>query len=193
MELWKSDGTAGGTTILKDINTTPPDYIVDHHTGGQTYLRITGTAGDDTLTSVLDWGDGTMSSGVVTWRLPAEIPPVLGERHGLLQAFLNLAKNSHRAVRERSVRELSISVSVEQQRVTVRQRRLEALQRSIEKIDALAGEEYARSRLGSLTVSVVATGRLVLDRDKPQLFVIDGKERRAFRTAPTKGAAERSP
>lgn len=56
-----------------------------------------------------DWRE---INGQVIWRLPAEMPFVVAERHGLLQAFLNLAQNSHRAVQDCSVRELSISVSV---------------------------------------------------------------------------------
>jgi len=39
------------------------------------------------------------------------MPVVLAERHGLLQTFLNLSKNSHRAVEDRPVRELAIAVS----------------------------------------------------------------------------------
>ena len=41
------------------------------------------------------------------------MPAVLGERHGLLQAFLNLAKNSYRAVQDRDLRELRITVTTE--------------------------------------------------------------------------------
>ncbi|MDQ1471572.1 MAG: two-component system, LuxR family, sensor kinase FixL [Bryobacterales bacterium] len=52
------------------------------------------------------------SGGKVRWRLPLEAPRVLAERHGLLQAFLNLSQNSLRAVQDCAVRELTISVSV---------------------------------------------------------------------------------
>ena len=51
--------------------------------------------------------------GAIIWNLPAAMPAVLGERHGLLQAFLNLAKNSYRAVQDRDVRELRITVTTE--------------------------------------------------------------------------------
>jgi signal transduction histidine kinase len=64
-----------------------------------------------------DWRE---IDGIVNWRLPAQVPTVLAERHGLLQAFLNLAQNSLRAVQGCSVRELSIIVSVEQQKVAIR-------------------------------------------------------------------------
>jgi len=57
-----------------------------------------------------DWRE---IGGTIVWDLPAELPAVLGERHGLLQAFLNLAHNSHRAVQEAPARELRISVAVE--------------------------------------------------------------------------------
>src|SRR5260370_23381765 len=41
-----------------------------------------------------DWRE---IDGTVLWQLPPELPIVLAERHGLLQAFLNVANNSHRA------------------------------------------------------------------------------------------------
>ncbi len=49
--------------------------------------------------------------GRVHWRLQPDIAPVAGERHGLLQAFLNLAQNSLRAVQYSDVRELQIDLS----------------------------------------------------------------------------------
>jgi C4-dicarboxylate-specific signal transduction histidine kinase len=58
--------------------------------------------------------------GTVRWQLPEDMPVVWAEPHGLLQAFLNLAQNSHRAVQEEAVRELSISVSSQEQKVLIR-------------------------------------------------------------------------
>ena len=58
--------------------------------------------------------------GTIHWHLPDDMPMVFAEPHGLLQAFLNLAQNSHRAVQEEAVRELSISVSSKEQKVFVR-------------------------------------------------------------------------
>jgi signal transduction histidine kinase len=49
--------------------------------------------------------------GSVRWRLPPQLPAVTADPHGLLQAFLNLAQNSHRAVQEGAARDLTISVS----------------------------------------------------------------------------------
>jgi len=57
--------------------------------------------------------------GRVVWDLPAELPMILADSHGLLQAFLNLAHNSHRAVLDRPVRELKIIVQVRQDRVAI--------------------------------------------------------------------------
>jgi len=57
-----------------------------------------------------DWRE---IGGRIVWDLPAAMPVVLGERHGLLQAFLNLAHNSHRAVQEAPAQELRISLAVE--------------------------------------------------------------------------------
>jgi two-component system sensor kinase FixL len=63
-----------------------------------------------------DWNE---MHGTLRWNLPNEIPVVLGQRHGLLQAFLNLAQNSRRAVADCPVRELYISVSATTRRVIV--------------------------------------------------------------------------
>ena len=64
-----------------------------------------------------DWRE---IDGALRWHLPRSIPRVLAERQGLLQAFMNLAQNSHRAVLESAVRELSISVSAGEQTATIR-------------------------------------------------------------------------
>ena len=64
-----------------------------------------------------DWQE---CEGEVRWQLPDRIPPVLADASGLLQALLNLARNSHRAVQQGETRELCISVSVRDQRVYVR-------------------------------------------------------------------------
>jgi C4-dicarboxylate-specific signal transduction histidine kinase len=58
--------------------------------------------------------------GRVHWSIPSSTPAVLADRYGLLQAFLNLARNSHRAVQESPRHELSISASSEAGRITVR-------------------------------------------------------------------------
>jgi len=57
--------------------------------------------------------------GDMRWRLPAVMPSVVADPSGLLQAFLNLAKNSHRAVQKTSRRELQIEVVVKSNRVSV--------------------------------------------------------------------------
>jgi two-component system sensor kinase FixL len=64
-----------------------------------------------------DWQD---VDGTLRWRLPAEMPAVLADPHGLLQAFLNLAQNSLRAVQESPVRELKIGVEIREQKAFVR-------------------------------------------------------------------------
>jgi two-component system, LuxR family, sensor kinase FixL len=57
----------------------------------------------------LDWRE---IEGSVVWLAAPEMPTVLADRHGLLQAFFNLARNSHRAVQSGSRRELRIAVTV---------------------------------------------------------------------------------
>jgi C4-dicarboxylate-specific signal transduction histidine kinase len=58
--------------------------------------------------------------GRIHWHVPAELPRVFAEAHGLLQAFLNLTRNSHRAVQETDSRELWIDVHLEPGKVVVR-------------------------------------------------------------------------
>ena len=64
-----------------------------------------------------DWSE---IEGQVIWRLPDAMPIVVAERHGLLQAFLNLAQNSHRAVRHSPVRQLTVSVATRGQTAEIR-------------------------------------------------------------------------
>jgi two-component system sensor kinase FixL len=64
-----------------------------------------------------DWRE---IGGKVQWCLPADLPQVLAEPHGLLQAFLNLVQNSHRAVQRETSRLLNVTVAWELKRVIVR-------------------------------------------------------------------------
>jgi signal transduction histidine kinase len=57
--------------------------------------------------------------GIVEWIFPAAVPAVIAEPHGLLQAFMNLAKNSHRAVQKNHRRALRISVHTNDNKVLV--------------------------------------------------------------------------
>jgi two-component system, LuxR family, sensor kinase FixL len=58
--------------------------------------------------------------GTLRWNVPADAPCVIAEPHGLLQAFLNLAQNSLRAVQQGEARRLQIDVCPEGNKVTVR-------------------------------------------------------------------------
>jgi two-component system sensor kinase FixL len=60
------------------------------------------------------------AGGAVHWNIPRDLPGVLADSHGLLQVFLNLAHNSHRAVQECYTRELAVEACVEEQRVIIR-------------------------------------------------------------------------
>jgi two-component system sensor kinase FixL len=64
-----------------------------------------------------DWRE---IGGKVKWCLPADNPQVLAEPHGLLQAFLNLVQNSHRAVQLEDLRLLNVTVARELKKVIVR-------------------------------------------------------------------------
>jgi len=60
-------------------------------------------------------------SGIsVVWDLPDSLPPVWAERQALLQVFLNIAKNSQRAVEQGGRKELIVRVSSEADSVIVR-------------------------------------------------------------------------
>jgi two-component system sensor kinase FixL len=91
---------------------------------GDTFEEVTLGSVLDDLRIVIeqDWRE---IEGAVFWHIPKAIPKVLADGHGLLQTFLNLAHNSHRAVQTRPAheppwRELSVVVTVEEQRVSVR-------------------------------------------------------------------------
>jgi PAS domain S-box-containing protein len=55
-----------------------------------------------------DWDE---IEGTIRWDIPRGLSPVLADSHGLLQALLNLARNSHRAVQHQPVRQLAVAVS----------------------------------------------------------------------------------
>jgi signal transduction histidine kinase len=82
--------------------------------------------GDLTLRAVLDdlrividpqWRE---MGGELRFAVPAVLPNVIAERHGLFQAFLNLSRNSLRAVRACGLRHLFINVSLEANKVLIR-------------------------------------------------------------------------
>ncbi len=56
----------------------------------------------------------------VTWETAPGLPLVQADHHGLLQAFLNLARNSVRALRNCPRREMRVSANVERDLVVVR-------------------------------------------------------------------------
>lgn len=82
-------------------------------------------AGDVSLKEVLDSlriviePDWREIDGLIKWKIPETAITVWAERHGLLQAFLNVAQNSHRAVQRASARCLDISVLSRGNRVIV--------------------------------------------------------------------------
>ncbi|MGC3972348.1 MAG: ATP-binding protein [Pirellulales bacterium] len=64
-----------------------------------------------------DWLD---VEGRILVELPAGLPDVVADPHGLLQIFLNLSQNSCRAVAEANVRELRITAASEEGNVRVK-------------------------------------------------------------------------
>jgi two-component system, LuxR family, sensor kinase FixL len=57
--------------------------------------------------------------GSVLWNAPKEPLRVLADRYGLLQVFLNLAQNSHRAVQKASTKQLTVAVLEQFERVSI--------------------------------------------------------------------------
>jgi C4-dicarboxylate-specific signal transduction histidine kinase len=60
------------------------------------------------------------AGGTVAWNVAAGLPLVQAEQHGLLHVFLNLARNSQRAIGASPTRELMVEAAVEGDLVTVR-------------------------------------------------------------------------
>jgi two-component system, LuxR family, sensor kinase FixL len=56
----------------------------------------------------------------IEWRAQEKLPLVRADRYGLIQVFLNLAKNSQRAMETSDPRKLRVSTSLEDKQVTVR-------------------------------------------------------------------------
>lgn len=78
------------------------------------------------LTSVFDevrvlidaaYGESQME---IDWQVPDTLPLVLAERYGLIQVFLNLAKNSRRAMESAAIKRLRVTASKEGHTVTIR-------------------------------------------------------------------------
>ncbi len=78
------------------------------------------------LSSVLDElrvviGPSFGESGVeLLWKVQEHLPLAIGDRYGLLQVFLNLARNSQRAMEISERRQLTISSAVEPSYVVIR-------------------------------------------------------------------------
>jgi len=54
------------------------------------------------------------------WQTAPDLPPVWADRQSLMQVFLNLTRNSERAMRDSPVRELTITTEVDARRVAIR-------------------------------------------------------------------------
>ena len=56
----------------------------------------------------------------IMWQAQEHLPLVIGERYGLLQVFLNLARNSQRAMESSEYKQLTITSTVENHSVVIR-------------------------------------------------------------------------
>ena len=57
---------------------------------------------------------------VIEWQIPSDLPLVRADRYGLIQVFLNLARNSRRAMESGSTRRLIVQPKVEGKIVVIR-------------------------------------------------------------------------
>ncbi|MGA8311323.1 MAG: ATP-binding protein [Terriglobales bacterium] len=66
--------------------------------------------------------EGTLgeSSIQIEWQTPAHLPLVWADRYGLTQVFLNLVKNSQRAMESTDAKKLCISAMIEEKHVAIR-------------------------------------------------------------------------
>jgi len=55
----------------------------------------------------------------IDWRLPETLPLVRGERYGLIQVFLNLAKNSQRAMQSTVTKQVRVSAAEDLQNLRI--------------------------------------------------------------------------
>jgi two-component system sensor kinase FixL len=60
------------------------------------------------------------SAGRILWRLQDNLPLVVGDRYGLQQVFLNLARNSQHAMETTERKQLTISSALESNSVVIR-------------------------------------------------------------------------
>jgi two-component system, LuxR family, sensor kinase FixL len=56
----------------------------------------------------------------ILWKIQDNLPLVIGERYGLMQVFLNLARNSQRAMETSRTRQLTITSEIEPSLVSIR-------------------------------------------------------------------------
>ncbi len=64
---------------------------------------------------------GLQEAGIDSeWLVPGSLPPVWADRYGLVQVFINLARNSERAMAASDVRHLTVAAGVERGQVIIR-------------------------------------------------------------------------
>ena len=105
------------TSLLRGLESVASVKLQSHASDTIDATDLQGVLDDLRIVIEQDWHD---IGGIVHWHVSRTDLTVLGSRHGLLQVFLNLAHNSRRAVQSCSVKELSIVVSADENRVVVR-------------------------------------------------------------------------
>ena len=58
--------------------------------------------------------------GTINWRIARALPLVQADHHSLLQVFLNLARNSERAIQDSGEKEITVEATLERDLVIVR-------------------------------------------------------------------------
>jgi two-component system sensor kinase FixL len=115
--LAQDEDFQGLATLVRGLETIASLEL--HSRVNETFAEVPLREVLDNLRIVIepDWRE---MEGTVLWHFSEQMPTVLADPHGLLQAFLNLVQNSYRAVQQGPNRELTISVSADGGKAIVR-------------------------------------------------------------------------
>jgi signal transduction histidine kinase len=105
------------SSLVRGLETVSSTELYARPSDSMEVTNLRGVLDDLRIVIEQDWLE---IDGGVRWQMPAATPPILASRHGLLQVFLNLAHNSHRAVQASERRELAVCVSADDNKVIVR-------------------------------------------------------------------------
>jgi len=104
-------------TLIQSLDTVLTLELQPSDAPAATSLDLTSMIDEVRVLMEAAYGESQMQ---IDWRLPRMLPPVIAERYGLIQVFLNLAKNSLRAMESTLLKRLRVSASEDGSTVTIR-------------------------------------------------------------------------